>query len=100
MRNIMLFCAGGMSTSILVKKMEAAAAAQGYDVTISAHALAQVDELGPQADILLLGPQVRFQMAGVKAKFPDKPVEAINPRDYGIMNGEAVIAEVKKVLGD
>ncbi|NMF26726.1 PTS sugar transporter subunit IIB [Olsenella umbonata] len=77
MRNIMLFCAAGMSTSMLVKKTQAAADEMGYEVEISAHPVAEVAKYGKDADILLLGPQLRFQTGKVRAQFPDKPVSAV-----------------------
>ena len=100
MRNIVLFCAAGMSTSLLVTKMKEAADAQGYDVTIAAHPIAEAATYGKDADIILLGPQVRFEMDKVKAACPGKVVEPIEMRLYGMMDGAGVIAQVKKVLGD
>ena len=100
MRNIVLFCAAGMSTSLLVNKMKAAAEAEGLEYEIAAHAISEAPEYGPTADIILLGPQVSYKLRDTKAQFPDKPVEAINMQDYGMMNGEKVIAHVKEVLGD
>ncbi|UPU39072.1 PTS sugar transporter subunit IIB [Erysipelothrix sp. Poltava] len=100
MRKIILLCSAGMSTSILVTKMQEAAAAQGYDVEISTHAVSEAARVGADADIILLGPQVRFNLSTVQKQLPEKPIEVIDMRAYGTMNGEAVIAEVKKVLGD
>ena len=100
MRNIVLVCAAGMSTSLLVNKMRDAAAAEGYECEINAYAVASIRDKGPAADIILLGPQVRFQLDAVKKQFPDKPVQVIDMRDYGTMNGKNVIAAVKKALGD
>ncbi len=100
MRNIVLVCAAGMSTSLLVKKMREAATAEGYECEIHAYALANLVEKGPGADIILLGPQVRYQLDAVKKQFPDKPVDTINMADYGMMNGKNVIGAVKKALGD
>lgn len=54
MRNIVLFCAAGMSTSLLVNKMKAAAAQQGYECNIIAYSLAEAAEKGGSADIILL----------------------------------------------
>ena len=51
------------------------------------------------ADIILLGPQVSFQVDKIAKEAPC-PVEAIKMRDYGTMNGEAVLKAAKKVLGD
>lgn len=100
MRNIVLVCAAGMSTSLLVQKMREAAAAEGYECEINAYALASLAEKGAAADIILLGPQVRYQLNSVKKQFPDKPVDTINMMDYGRLNGKNVIAAVKAALGD
>ena len=100
MKNIVLFCAAGMSTSLLVNKMRKAAEEKGLEYEINAHALSEASKYGPEADIILLGPQVSYKLKETKALFADKPVEAINMQDYGMMNGEKVIEHVKEVLGD
>lgn len=100
MKNIVLFCAAGMSTSLLVNKMKAAAEAEGLEYEIAAHPLSEVDTYGPAADIILLGPQVKYKLKDTQAQFPDKPVEPINMSDYGMMNGANVIKRVKEVLGE
>lgn len=100
MRNIVLFCAAGMSTSLLVNKMKEAALKENYDCQIHAYALASTKEKGPEADIILLGPQVRFSKAKVEKECPGKIVECIDMQAYGTMNGAKVIAQVKKALGD
>lgn len=66
MRKIVLLCAAGMSTSILVVKMQEAAQAIGYDCDIHAYPVAFAKEKGRDADIVLIGPQVRF-----KVNYPD-----------------------------
>ena len=99
MRKIVLFCAAGMSTSLLVNKMKAAAADQGYEVDIAAYPISDIPTKGPEADIVLLGPQVRFKLAETQ-KTLSCPVEAIDMRAYGMMDGAKVIARVKEVLGD
>ncbi|MBQ1900055.1 MAG: PTS sugar transporter subunit IIB [Erysipelotrichaceae bacterium] len=100
MRNIVLFCAAGMSTSLLVTKMQKAAEAEGLEYQIAAHPLSEASTYGPSADIILLGPQVSYKLKETQAQFADKPVEAINMQDYGMMNGAKVIKHVKEVLGD
>ena len=100
MRKIVLLCSAGMSTSILVTKMQQAAADQGYEAEVSAHSVSEASRVGADADIILLGPQVRFNLSNVQKQLPGKPVEVIDMRAYGTMNGEAVINEVKKVLND
>lgn len=100
MRKIYLFCAMGMSTSVLVKKMEDSCKKQNYEAEISAYTVTDVDKLGPEADIILLGPQVGFQLKKIRQMLPNKEVHAIDMLDYGTMNGEAVIKFVRNVLGD
>lgn len=100
MRKVVLFCAAGMSTSLLVNKMKAAAEAEGLEYEIAAHPLSEADTYGPEADIILLGPQVSYKLKETQSKFTGKPVEAINMQDYGMMKGDKVIAHVKEVLGD
>lgn len=100
MRKIVLFCSAGMSTSALVRRMEDAAKEIGYEVTVEAHSVSDAARLGADADVVLLGPQVRFNLDNVKKQLPDKPVDVIGMRDYGTMNGAAVIAQVKEILGD
>lgn len=100
MKKIVLFCAGGMSTSLLVNKMKEAAAAQGKEYDIHAYGLGEVDTYGPDADVILLGPQVRYAVNEVKSKFPDKPVDSIDMRVYGTMNGKATLEAAMKAMGE
>lgn len=100
MRKIVLLCSAGMSTSYLVRKMEESAKDQGYEVTISAHSVSDAKTVGADADIILLGPQIRFNKDNVEQQLPGVPVAVIDMRSYGMMDGAAVIAEVKKILND
>lgn len=100
MKKIYLFCSAGMSTSLLVSKMREAAKQMNYDAEIIAYAVSEIDRFGPQADIILLGPQVRFKLKAVEAKFPNKPVLLMDVMDYGRLNGENVMKTVRKAFGD
>ncbi len=100
MRTVVLLCAQGMSTGVMVKKMQDAAAKMGYECNISAHPVAQAKALGENADIILLGPQVRFEKDEVQAQCPNKLVQVIDTVAYGRMDGAKVIAQVKAALGD
>lgn len=98
MINIILFCAGGMSTSLLANKMRQAAADRGLSVTVEAYPLTQLEVVGPTADIILLGPQIRFQKNKVTDAFPDKPMAVIDMAAYGMIDGKKVIDQVCSVL--
>lgn len=98
MKNIVLFCAAGMSTSLLVTKMQNAAKDMGYECTIVAHGLSEMDKYGPDADCVLLGPQVRYQKDKVTAALPGKPVMVIDMALYGMMKGKEVLEAAIKLM--
>ena len=91
--NIMLVCSAGMSTSMLVTKMQEVAKAKGVDATIWAIPEAQLQAEIDKSDVILLGPQVRFLKSKIEAEAAPKgiPVEVIDMMAYGMMNGEAVL---------
>lgn len=97
--NILLVCAAGMSTSLLVNRMNDAAKGKGIEVHIEAHPVGSIKNYGDDANVILLGPQVRFELKKVKGMYPDKPVEVINMQDYGMMNGAKVLDHALKLLG-
>lgn len=100
MKRILLVCSAGMSTSLLVTKMEAAAKKQGIECTINAVGEAELKKHENEIDVLLLGPQVRFLLNKMKTKFEPKgiPVEIINTVDYGTMNGEKVLNQALRMM--
>lgn len=101
MKNILLVCAAGMSTSMLVKRMIEHAAIINSDVSINA--LAIVEAKGKiknnEVDVVLLGPQVRFQKSEIEAVAQGRiPVAVIDMKDYGAMNGKSVLEFAMKLL--
>ena len=97
--HIVLCCNQGMSTSMLVKKMREAAAKNSVDVQIDAYPISEIEEKAPDAAVILLGPQVRFELNRVKGLFPNIPVESINPQDYGLVRGENVLNHAIELAG-
>jgi cellobiose PTS system EIIB component len=93
MKNILLVCSAGMSTSLLVSKMQAAADEKGIKCKIQAVGEVDVKEYIDNTDVLLLGPQVRFLLSKFKVSLANKniPIEVINTLHYGTMNGEKVL---------
>lgn len=100
MRKIILLCSAGMSTSMLVKKMQEAAKAQNYDCTIAAFPMSEAKERAADADAILLGPQVRFNKDKVAEQCPGVPVDVVDMKLYGRMDGKAVIELARKMIGD
>ncbi len=90
---IVLCCAAGMSTSMLVNKMQHAAQARGLAINIQAVPVADFERILPDADVVLLGPQVQFEAARLTAiAAPQgKAVAVIDMMDYGMMRGEQAL---------
>ncbi|MGT2759357.1 PTS sugar transporter subunit IIB [Streptococcus moroccensis] len=92
-------CSNGMSTSLLVSKMKDYAETIGYNCAISAYSITELDNIKGDADIILLGPQIRFKLQDVKNSVTI-PVQVIDMAAYGMMDGKAVISSVREQLGD
>lgn len=93
--NILLCCSAGMSTSLLVTKMEKAAEAKGIDAKIWAVSSTEVKEEVKKADVLLLGPQVRYMLKDMKKTVEEIgiQVEVIDSMAYGLCKGEEVLQQ-------
>ncbi|MBS4535454.1 PTS sugar transporter subunit IIB [Clostridium sp. D2Q-14] len=98
MTNILLICSGGMSTSALVKKMQESADKRDIEVNIWAIGDAESQEESKKADIILLGPQVRYLESKMKQRVDNKkPVAIIDMLVYGTMNGEKALDNALEV---
>ena len=88
MKKIMLCCNAGMSTSLLVQKMQAEVANRGLDIEIE------------ECDMLLLGPQIGYTKGDFEKEAAGRfPVEVINMVDYGRMNAAGIIDHCVSVMG-
>ena len=94
---VLLACAAGMSTSLLMNSMRKSAA-EG-DV-IEAVPYTEIDDVVDGFDVVLLGPQIRFRLAEAKKKLAasGKPVDVIDMRAYGTMDGQKVMAQARSLL--
>ena len=102
MKNILLACSAGMSTSLLVSKMEEAAEKKGLEVNIWAVGQDKAKEEMEKADVLLIGPQMRF-MKKKFGKVADEvgiPLDVIDPMAYGRVDGEAVLNKALELMGE
>ncbi len=96
---ILLVCAAGMSTSLVVSKMEKALAEDEKDWVIEAKPAERFNDIYKDYDVILLGPQIRFKKKEFEKVAGEYgiPVETINTRDYGLANGENVLNFAKKL---
>lgn len=95
---VLLVCAMGMSTSILMKKMQKYWAEAGEDNEITAVAVAEAEETAKDYDVVLVGPQMSYRIEEIR-QATGKPVAAIPPADYGLGNCKNVDALAKKTAG-
>lgn len=101
MRKILLACNAGMSTSLLVTRMEEAAKKNNIDVKIAAVPITEAMTHFEGWDIVLLGPQVRHQLKQFETKVNGQiPISVIEMRDYGLMNGDNVLNAALKVIDE
>ena len=97
MKRIVLACSAGMSTSLVVTKMEKEAAARGLEYKIYAipeqNLRDELEAYGRDVTAVLLGPQVRFKLTENK-KLTDSyqiPIAVIDSVAYGTLNGAKVL---------
>ena len=101
MVRILLCCAAGMSTSLLVTKMENSAKERGIEAKIWAVSEKNVDSEEGNYDVLLVGPQIRYKLKELEKKCEGKcPVSMIDMKDYGRMDGEKVLDLGLKLYND
>ncbi|WP_375748673.1 PTS sugar transporter subunit IIB [Vibrio sp. HN007] len=101
MKKIMLCCSAGMSTSMLVKKMEASAKDRGIEAQIQAFGASEFSNQVANYEVVLLGPQVKYMQADLQ-KEADKhgiKVEPINMMDYGMQKGDKVLDFALELIG-
>lgn len=85
---------------MLVQRMKDAAQKKGVDVTIKAVPVAEFKDEIAAADIILLGPQVKYELNNLQAQAEPlgKKVAVIDRMDYGMMKGDAVLEKALKLL--
>lgn len=94
MKNILLVCSSGMSTNMLVQKMVKSAKLMNFDVNIWSVGDINVEENIDKADIILLGPQVRYLFDKIKKiAGENKTVLLIGLEDYSSMNGKNILSK-------
>ncbi|MCD2500697.1 PTS sugar transporter subunit IIB [Clostridium sp. NSJ-145] len=99
MKKILLVCEAGMSTSILLSKMIEYVKVKKVDIDIKALPITECEEVINDVDIVLLSPQVRFQMPQVNALVNGRvPVKVIDVILYGMMNEKAILDQVLNLL--
>lgn len=98
MKKIVLLCNQGMSTSALVMKMREVIERNNLDYEVNAYSVDSAEISAKDADVILLGPQIRYKKNDVQKQFPDKPVEVIDMASYGMLDGKKVVVLARKLM--
>jgi len=93
---ILLVCAGGMSTGILMKKMEAYWRNQNVELEIKAVGLSEYTDVCTNYDIVLIGPQVAYRKKEVESA-TGLPCEAIPSFEYATADCQKIMKLAKKL---
>ncbi|HET6784805.1 MAG TPA: PTS sugar transporter subunit IIB [Erysipelotrichaceae bacterium] len=94
---IMLICAGGMSTSILMKKMEKWGLEKNRALEVKAFGLSEYEENWKGYDIVLLGPQISYKATEIQNNISIQ-VSQIQSFDYAVGNVENIMKQVDALL--
>ncbi|OUO18701.1 PTS sugar transporter subunit IIB [Collinsella sp. An307] len=97
---VLLVCAAGMSTSMLMKKMDEYAAANGIDLEINAMSFSELKNPADAGyEVILIGPQIAYQKDKVIKKAQGLPVDVIPMANYGRQNCPAIFEQLNGLLG-
>ena len=88
---LMLICGAGMSSSLLANKVNDAIKRRGLDVEAWAIATTEINQHLGHCDVVLLAPQVRFNLEAYRKLLGDTPIEIIPFQIYGSMNGDKIV---------
>lgn len=95
---ILLICANGLSTSILMQKMEKWGRENNRDLSVKAVPMGGYEDVYQEYDCLLVAPQISYKLKEVRETAVGKPVGEINTMDYGLGNVENIMKNVDKYL--
>ena len=94
---ILLVCAGGMSTGLLMKKMKDYWTAQGEELTINAVGLSEDKDVDNDYDIVMVGPQVGYRLKEIQ-QTTGLPADTIPSFDYAVANCPNIMKQAKKLM--
>ena len=99
-RRIVLMCSAGVSTNMLVRRMEHEAARLGYPCSVTFYPIQEVKEAAQFADVMLLAPQSAFELPEIQVKYPNVK-SAVIPKDlYASIDSVKILDLAQKIAGD
>lgn len=99
MVKVLLICSAGISGQRICEKMNEYVEKHDLDVKILAISDGEKTEKIPKADIILLGPQIRFSLDDVKALAMGKFVKVMDSQNYGLLRGDLILKDALEDYG-
>lgn len=99
-RRIILLCSAGVSTNLLVRRMEAEAARLGYPCSVSFYPINEVAEAASFADVMLLAPQAASNLPELQVKYPNVKSAVISKDLYATIDAGKILDLAQKIAGD
>lgn len=72
---------------------------EGYTYEVYAYPILKINEMGRNADYILIAPQIKHDLYRIKELLPEKPIEVIDPFVFGQMNGQELVDQIVEKLG-
>lgn len=88
---ILLLCSAGMSTSLLVRRMRQEAEKENINADIWACGDSESYVEIQKADVILIGPQMRFLEKKTQMIAGKNPVRVVDMMTYGRMDGKKAL---------
>lgn len=100
---ILILCAAGMSSGLIVNAIKRDSAKVGVDVDVScSYALRFRENDYSTVDIMCFAPQVRTQKSEVEAYIKQQglsiPMYIISTQDYGLARGEKILRDALNII--
>ena len=102
---VLIICAAGMSSSLLIDAIEKAGSEAGYSLNvITYHSIGSAywNFEKHSVDFVLVAPQIRFLRRGIEklASPHGIPVVVIEPTSYGMADGESLLQQIMNAINE
>lgn len=97
---VLFVCCAGMSTSLLVERVRQSAANRKIEMEINATSEAEARKNLDQADVIFLGPQVRYLEKSFAKDIEGKDIKLgiADMVAYGRLDGDKILDQILELL--
>ena len=96
MYKVLVLCDAGVSSNKFLDLMKYEIEIQKLNCELKSGAISDFYQLGKAMDMVLLGPQVRFNSKKIKEMLPSVEVEVISVNDFSTLNVVKIVGIIKE----